>query len=93
MKAEIARHQDWLRARVPHGHSSGTCIIPFSFHHADELMRDMGLKTRRTRNPIREFMAPFNPAIYKGVGQELNALYARQAKRVRANAAELEAVG
>ncbi len=74
MKAEIARHQAWLAQRVPHGHSSGTCIIPFSFHHADELMRDMGLKTRRTGNPITEFMAPFNPGMYKGLTQELRAL-------------------
>ena len=75
MKAEIARHQEWLTQRVPHGHSSGTCIIPFSFHHADELMRDMGLKTRRTGNPIKEFMAPFNPGMYKGLTQELQALH------------------
>ncbi len=74
MKAEIGRHQAWLTQRVPHGHSSGTCIIPFSFHHADELMRDMGLKTRRTRNPLTEFMAPFNPGMYKGLTQELQAL-------------------
>ena len=74
MKTEIARHQAWLGQRVPHGHSSGTCIIPFSFHHADELMRDMGLKTRRTGNPIKEFMAPFNPGIYKGLTEELQAL-------------------
>ncbi len=74
MKAEIARHQEWLTQRAPHGHSSGTCIIPFSFHHADELMRDMGLKTRRTSNPVKEFMAPFDPGMYKGLTQELQAL-------------------
>ncbi|WP_460980947.1 flavin-containing monooxygenase [Spirosoma fluminis] len=74
MKAELAQHQEWLLKRVPHGHSSGTCIIPFSFHHADELMRDMGLKTRRTANPIKEFMAPFNPGMYKGLTQQLQAL-------------------
>lgn len=80
MKAEIARHQTWLRERAPQGHSSGTCIIPFSFHHADELMRDLGLRTRRTRNPIAEFMAPFNPGIYRGLAQELEALHARRMK-------------
>ncbi|WP_223833970.1 flavin-containing monooxygenase [Spirosoma profusum] len=74
MKKEIAQHQAWLAKRAPHGHSSGTCIIPFSFHHADELMRDMGLNTRRTRNPIKEFMAPFNPGMYKGLTQELQTL-------------------
>lgn len=78
MKVEIALHHDWLRQRAPHSNASGTCIIPFSFHHADELMRDMGLRTRRTRNPITEFMAPFNPAMYKGLAAELQALCARR---------------
>ncbi|SOD92234.1 flavin-containing monooxygenase [Spirosoma fluviale] len=74
MKAEIIRHQEWLVNRAPKSHSSGTCVIPFSFHHADELMRDMGLRTRRTWNPIKEFMVPFNPGIYKGLTQELSQL-------------------
>ena len=73
MKTEIAQHHDWLQQRAPQNNTSGTCIIPFSFHHADELMRDMGLRTRRTRNPLTELMAPFNPAMYKGLGQELQA--------------------
>ncbi|RIV18665.1 FAD-binding protein [Fibrisoma montanum] len=76
MKREIGLHHDWLRQRAPHSSASGTCIIPFSFHHADELMRDMGLPTRRTRNPITEFMAPFNPVMYKGLAQELQTLNA-----------------
>lgn len=75
MKMEIALHQDWLVQRAPHSNASGTCTIPFSFHHADELMRDMGLSTRRTRNPITEFMAPFKPAMYQGLTAELRALH------------------
>lgn len=75
MRMEIALHHDWLVQRAPNNNASGTCIIPFSFHHVDELMRDMGLNTRRTRNPITEFMAPFNPAMYKGLTNELQALY------------------
>jgi len=30
--------------------------------------------TRDTRNPIEEFMAPFNPGMYKGLTDELRAL-------------------
>ncbi|NBA87756.1 NAD(P)-binding domain-containing protein [Emticicia sp. CRIBPO] len=75
MKKEIATHQEWLLKRAPNNHASGTCIIPFSFHHADELMRDMGLKTKRTGNPLKEFMSPFNPGIYKGLTEELKALH------------------
>ena len=78
MKTEIALHQEWLMQRAPHSNASGTCIIPFSFHHADELMRDMGLNTRRTRNPIKEFMSPFNPGIYKGLAEELRALSTKE---------------
>ncbi len=75
MKMEIALHQEWLMQRAPKSNASGTCIIPFSFHHADELMRDMGLNTRRTHNPITEFMKPFNPGIYSGLAKELQALH------------------
>lgn len=95
MKLEIALHQDWLVQRAPHSNASGTCIIPFSFHHADELMRDMGLNTRRTRNPIAEFVVPFNPLIYKGLTQELQTLHRVKSgadKSLRAETlAELEA--
>jgi hypothetical protein len=85
MKMEIALHQDWLVQRAPHSNASGTCIIPFSFHHADELMRDMGLNTRRTRNPITEFMKPFNPAMYKGLTKQLKALHPVKADVKKAN--------
>jgi cation diffusion facilitator CzcD-associated flavoprotein CzcO len=90
MKMEIALHHDWLVQRAPHSNAAGTCIIPFSFHHADELMRDMGLRTRRTRNPITEFMAPFNPAMYKGLTQELLALQPTKAV-IQHNPAPVEA--
>ena len=85
MKTEVSRHQEWLLQRAPNSHAAGTCVIPFSFHHADELMSDMGLKKRRTNNPLKEFMAPFNPGIYKGLTQELNALKkeVKQSKMVR----------
>ena len=72
MVEALARGHTRNRDGIPA--ASGTCIIPFSFHHADELMRDMGLNTRRTRNPITEFMDPFNPAMYKGLTKELKAL-------------------
>jgi len=92
MKAEIGRHQEWLLKRAPTSNASGTCVIPFSFHHADELMRDMGLKTRRTWNPIKEFMAPFNPGIYKGLTQELAALHPQQLEPLVDNRAVVKSV-
>lgn len=84
MKLEIALHQEWLLQRAPNNNAAGTCIIPYSFHHADELMRDMGLNPRRTRNPVKEFMTPFNPAIYQGLTAELQALYPAKTRQWKA---------
>jgi Predicted flavoprotein involved in K+ transport len=42
----------------------GTCIAPFNFMHLDQLMRDMGLRTKASRNPVYEFFKPINPKDY-----------------------------
>ncbi len=73
MKREISAHLEWLLERAPRNHASGLCVIPFSFHHADELMRDMGLRTRRTWNVVKEWLLPFDPALYRGLSAELLA--------------------
>ncbi|MEC3880788.1 flavin-containing monooxygenase [Parapedobacter sp. 10938] len=44
---------------------SGLCVAPFNFQHLDELMADMGLRTRASRNIIHEFFKPINPKDYK----------------------------
>jgi cation diffusion facilitator CzcD-associated flavoprotein CzcO len=75
MKREIKTHLEWLVERAPRNHASGLCVIPFSFHHADELMRDMGLRTRRTWNVVKEWLLPFDPALYRGLSAELFAKY------------------
>ncbi|MCF3110501.1 NAD(P)/FAD-dependent oxidoreductase [Niabella sp. CC-SYL272] len=43
---------------------SGLCIAPFNFQHLDQLMKDMGLKTRG-RNRLLQFFKPVNPAAYQ----------------------------
>ncbi|QEH43042.1 NAD(P)/FAD-dependent oxidoreductase [Chitinophaga sp. XS-30] len=44
---------------------SGTCVAPFNFMHLDQLMRDMGLRTRATRWLPYEFFKPINPKDYR----------------------------
>lgn len=44
---------------------SGLCVAPFNFQHIDELMNDMGLRTKASRNFIYEFFKPINPMDYK----------------------------
>lgn len=74
MDARLEDYLKWLYNRttiaVP---AYGTCLVPFTFHYADDLMRDMGLSPRRA-NPIIEWLTPFNPARYKGLTKELQQL-------------------
>ncbi|MGX5816933.1 flavin-containing monooxygenase [Chitinophaga lutea] len=44
---------------------SGTCVAPFNFMHIDQLMRDMGLRTKATRFGLYEFFKPINPKDYR----------------------------
>lgn len=44
---------------------SGLCVAPFNFQHLDQLMKDMGLKTRASNNPLYEFFKPINPKDYE----------------------------
>jgi dimethylaniline monooxygenase (N-oxide forming) len=44
---------------------SGTCVAPFNYHHLDDLMRDMGKRTRATSNFLYEGIKPIDPKDYK----------------------------
>ena len=63
----------------PLGLASGTCIVPFCFHYINDLLRDMGARTWRSRNRLREYLMPVDPALYAGLGAELAAQRARRA--------------
>lgn len=55
----------WRRQSRPiSSEFSGTCIAPFNFMHLDQLMRDMGLRTKATRWLPYEFFKPINPKDY-----------------------------
>jgi cation diffusion facilitator CzcD-associated flavoprotein CzcO len=76
-QAEMWRRIDerlaWLRAERPDAVMNGICVIPFNFHHLNELLRDMGARTWRSRNRLREYMMPVDPSLYAGLRAELRA--------------------
>lgn len=76
---EMEARWTWVRENRPNGVASGTCIIPFTFHYVDDLLRDMGARTvRRPLNRIREVMLPFDPSVYANLKAELDRNRARR---------------
>jgi hypothetical protein len=69
MKAEIKRVHAWLAVMLParpEGYFVGPCVA----HHIDDLLTDMGLPTRRTRNVLTEYLGSFTPARYCDVAEQ-----------------------
>ncbi len=73
MEAEIKRVHDWLAVMLP-ARSQGFFIGPCVVHHIDDLLTDMGLPTRRTRNVLTEYFGEFVPARYADVADQRRAL-------------------
>jgi len=64
MGSDIARALQWRRKLRPVAAGfGGLCIAPYHFFHFDELLRDMGAKTRPA-NPLAAYFLPLNPADY-----------------------------
>ena len=64
MRANIDMMLDWRRNGRPAAQVyGGLCSAPFHFMHFDELLADMGAKTRK-RNPLAENLAPPNADAY-----------------------------
>jgi dimethylaniline monooxygenase (N-oxide forming) len=82
MLREVRERWEWLRTRRPRGTAHGTCLIPFNFHYIDDLLRDMGARTRRAPlNPLREFLLPVDPSLYADLKAELERNRARRARK------------
>lgn len=79
MRREIDDRLAWLRAERPNHMRSGICVVPFNFHYINELLRDMGARTWRSRNRLREYLMPVDPALYADLGAELAANRGRRA--------------
>ncbi len=69
MEEEIARVREWT-AKVFPKRSEGYFIGGYVSQYIDELMRDMGLRTRRTSNPFEEYLAPLWAERYRGLAEE-----------------------
>ena len=72
MDREIDRLENWAKERVPES-EDGVFTGPYIAHYVDDLMRDMGLPTRRTGNFLHEYLGTFLPSRYGTIGQELKA--------------------
>lgn len=71
MLEDVKTELEWRQKDRPYAFLNGACITPFTFHYIDELMRDMGLKTRRKSLGIVNMMMPADPSAYKTIRQEL----------------------
>lgn len=81
--AEIEQRLAWRLRQFPEGFFSGTCVAPFSFHYIDDLLRDMGARSRRLPwNPLREFLLPMDPSLYADLKAELDRNRAARGARV-----------
>jgi cation diffusion facilitator CzcD-associated flavoprotein CzcO len=64
MRGEIEKLLAWKRTGRPVAAGfSGLCIAPYHHEHFDELMRDMGARTR-PKNPIVANLLPISPKLY-----------------------------
>jgi len=72
MEREVARVARWIHETFP-SRDEGFFIGQYVAHYADDLMRDMGLPTRRTRHLATEYFAPFWPERYRGLAAERRA--------------------
>ncbi|HSU12737.1 NAD(P)/FAD-dependent oxidoreductase [Longimicrobium sp.] len=79
MRRRIEERLAWLKAERPDSVMNGICVIPFNFHHINELLRDLGARTWRSRNRLHEYMMPVDPSLYAGLRAELQDRRLRRA--------------
>ncbi|HWK89399.1 MAG TPA: NAD(P)-binding domain-containing protein, partial [Longimicrobium sp.] len=73
MLREVDERWQWIRENRPLGTASGTCIIPFTFHYVDDLLKEMGARpVRRPLNRFREVFLPIDPSVYANLKEELD---------------------
>ncbi len=64
MRIDIDKMLHWKRhIRPAAGVYGGLCVAPWHFRHFDELLDDMGAKTKRS-NPLADNLAPPNADLY-----------------------------
>lgn len=83
MEREIARVNRWT-AEVFRNRREGYFIGGYVSRYSDEFMRDMGMRTRRTGNPIAEYLASLWAERYSGLAEERRRARARPGRQPRA---------
>ena len=68
--ADIDRRLAWMRARTDGKHSKGTNIIPFSIHHIDELLDEIGLNIGGGKK-LPQWFAALDPSVYAPIYNKL----------------------
>jgi dimethylaniline monooxygenase (N-oxide forming) len=60
MRTQVESRLQWYREHRPMDLESyrNACVAPFNYRHFDELLRDMGAPTRRSRNRLLEGVRP-----------------------------------
>ncbi len=69
MEREVRSFQQWSSRTFP-DRPEGAFIGPYVAHYLDELMRDMGLPSRRSWNPLREYLGVLTADRYRHVAEE-----------------------
>ncbi|MGW4245578.1 flavin-containing monooxygenase [Nocardia sp. NPDC004722] len=82
MHSEITRVGRWLTEAMP-ARPEGYYLGPHLTHHIDELMRDMGLPTRRTDNFVSEYFDTLLPGRYADLTEERLRLRTNGSRRRR----------
>ncbi len=72
MNSYIDERLRWMEARTDGRHSKGTNIIPFSVHHMDELLEDIGMRLG-VFTRLRQWFFPIVGADYRPLTKRLLA--------------------
>ena len=72
MKEEILQIERWAEEVMP-ARAQGYFIGAYAAHYIDDLLRDMGLRTKRTSNFLTEYFAPLWAERYATLSEERRA--------------------
>jgi hypothetical protein len=73
MEQEVRLLHQWADRTFPN-RSQGFFVGPYVAHYIDELLSDMGLRTKRSSNAIAESLLPLWPSRYAGLREERQRL-------------------
>jgi dimethylaniline monooxygenase (N-oxide forming) len=81
-RAQAERRLVWMEERTEGKHAKGTNLIPFSLHHIDELLEDLGLPLPPATR-LKQWLLPLEPGDYAHLHRVLLGRHAPVAARAR----------